>query len=143
MRVKEKKIMMFDGGERAFSTTTLETIGRAVCAVLQRSEETGNKVLRIQDTSVTLNRLLEMGKKAVGEEGWCVDGVKVENMLESAWEGYRAGKRDLGTMLGFIQTAVWGDGYGGHFERTDNELLGLKEMTDEELQSVVDKVARE
>jgi hypothetical protein len=36
----------------------------------------------------------------------------------------------LGTISGFIQAAVWGVGYGGYFEKPDNEIFGMREMTD-------------
>ncbi|PMD30950.1 hypothetical protein L207DRAFT_573069 [Hyaloscypha variabilis F] len=143
MKVREKEITVFDGGEGRFSATTLETVGRAVCRVLEREKETENSVVRVQDTGITLRRLLEMGKRAVGEDGWTVQEATVEDVLERAWEGWRGGKRELGTMLGFILAAVWGVGYGGYFEKTDNEMLGLKDMTDEEVQGVVERAARE
>ena len=46
-----------------------------------------------------------------------VQEARVEDVLEGAWEGWRGGKRDLGTMLGFIQAAVWGVGYGGYLRK--------------------------
>jgi NmrA-like family len=142
MSVKDKRISLFDGGDRLFSTTTLPTIGKAVCAVLAHPEETENRIVRVQDTTTTLKKLLEMGKKATGSEGWKVDVVPIDAMLENAWAEFRQGKRDLKTMHGFIPAANWGNGYGGYFEKTDNELLGIKEMTDAELQALVDKLAK-
>ena len=35
-----------------------------------------------------------------------------------------------------------GEGYGGKLENTDNELLGIPEMTNSELQAVVDQIAK-
>ena len=41
-------------------------------------------------------------------------------------------------MIGFIMSAVWGEGYGGNFTgHLDNELLGLKGMSDEEIKALV------
>jgi len=68
MSVKDKRINLFDGGDRVFSTTTLPTIGKAVCGVLAHPEETENRIVRVQDTTTTLKMLLEMGKKAAGPE---------------------------------------------------------------------------
>ena len=84
-----------------------------------------------------------MGKKAIEKEGWRGQEARVEDLLERAWEGWRGGTRDLGNILGFIQADIWGVGYGDYFEKTDNEILGLKEMTDEEVQGVVERAARE
>lgn len=41
---------------------------------------------------------------------------------------------DLLTMLSFIVTATWGRGFGGRFEQTENELFGIPEMADIEIQ---------
>jgi hypothetical protein len=40
-------------------------------------------------------------------------------------------------MYGFIKRAVWAEGYGGVFERVDDELLGIELMSKQELQAVV------
>jgi hypothetical protein len=92
MRVREKEITLFDGGEGRFSATTLETVGRAVCRVLEREQDTENSVVRVQDTGITLRRLLEMGNRAVGEDRWTVQEARVQDVLERAWEGWRGGR---------------------------------------------------
>jgi hypothetical protein len=142
MSVKNKRISLYNGGDGVFSTTTLLTIGKAVCGALAHLEETENRVVRVQDTVTTQNKLLEMAKKAVGRDEWSVDAVSADVILEKAWAEFRQGKSDLQTMYSFVKAAVWGEGYGGHFERADNELLRIKEMTDVEVQAVVERAAK-
>ncbi|AEO70603.1 uncharacterized protein THITE_45193, partial [Thermothielavioides terrestris NRRL 8126] len=141
MNIKQKAVSLYDGGDRPFSTTTLPTIGRAVREVLMRPAETENRVVKVHSVVTTQSKLLEMAQKAVGPDGWTVKKLSIEAMLESSWADIKQGKHNLQTMLGFIVAASWGEGFGGHFSQTDNELLGIKPMSDEELQGVVNQLA--
>jgi len=40
-------------------------------------------------------------------------------------------------VYGFLKAAIWGEGYGSHFPKLDNELLGVKGLSDAEVQDVV------
>ena len=134
MSIKDKRITLYNGGDGLFSTTTRQTIGKAVCGVLAHPEKTENRVVKVQDTVTTLNKMLRMGKKVAGSDGWKVEVVSIDELLEKTWVQFR----QTNSMYGFAIAGVWGEGYGGHFEKTDNELLGIKEMTDAEVQAVVE-----
>lgn len=138
MDLKAKSIALFDGGERVFSATTLPTIGKAVVGVLTHAEQTKNRAVYVQDTATTLKKLAAMGKEATGAEGWKESVVSMDEVAEQAWVGW---KRN-GFALNFIKLAVWGEGYGGHFEKLDNELLGIDEMSDAEVQELVNGLAK-
>ena len=143
MSLKEKKITLFDGGERVFSTTTLPTIGKAVVGVLNHLEETENRAVYVQDTATSLKKLAAMGKKAVGSDGWEDLVVSVDGVLDQAWAELKKEKPDPGVFVyNFIRASILGEGYGSLFEKTDNELLDLGEMSDEEVQSLVDRLAK-
>jgi len=142
LNIKEKRATLYDGGDRVFSTTTLQTIGKAICAVLAPPAETENRVVKVHDTHTTLNTLLAKAQKTVGAEGWTITQASVDELLGSSWAGVKQGKFDWPTLFGFVVTAIQGDGYGGKLESTDNALLGIPELTDEELQAVVDQVAK-
>jgi len=139
---KEKKAQLYDGGSRAFSVVTRDTIGRAVVAVLSHPGETANRVVKVHAAVVTLERVLGLVQKAVGggDEAWTVTTPSVEETLANAWAGVKAGKFDFATILGFIAAASQGSGYGGLLEGTDNDMLGIPVMTDEEVQAYVEKV---
>lgn len=143
MNVRAKSESLSDGGDIPFSVTTLQTIGQAVCAVLKHPVETENRVVRVHSAVTTQNKLLAMAQRVVGADGWTVKKISVADMLESSWADIDQGKRDLRAMLGFIVTTAWGEGFGGRFEQTDNELLGIPLMSDEEVQAVVSQVAAE
>ena len=139
MDLRRKTINLFDGGNRVFSTITLPTIGKAIIGVLTHLEETKNRVLYVQDTATTLQRLAAMGEKATGAHGWRKTVVSVNEMLEQAFAEWK--KPASGFGLKFYHAACFGEGYGSHFEKNDNELLGLEQMSDAEVQNLVDDLA--
>lgn len=143
MNLKGKTIKLFDGGDRLFSTTSLPTIAKAVTGVLTHLEETKNRAVYVQDTTTTLKKLAEMGKKATGEDGWEESVVAIDEVIEQGWVELKKDRPSRDNfVLKFIQVSIWGEGYGCHFEKTDNELLGLKQMSDVELQKLVDVLAQ-
>ena len=141
MNLKDKTINLFDGGDRVFSTTSLRTIGRAVVGVLTHLEETKNRAVYVQDTATTLRRLAAMGEKATGADGWRKSVVSVDAMLDEAWAELRNPDRGRSAFQ-FYQAACFGEGYGSHFEKNDNKLLGLGQMSDDILQIMIDNLAK-
>jgi len=142
MSVKEKSISLYDGGHRIFSSTSLPTIGKTVASVLKHLEQTKNRAIYVQDTATTLRKLAAMGKKATGAEGWREDTVSIDELAAQAWAELKKDQPNPGNFVfNFIKMSIWGEGYGSHFERTDNKLLGIKEMSDAEVQNVVNSQA--
>ena len=138
MNLKEKSIILYDGGDRALSTTSIPTIGKAVVGVLRHPEETKNRAVYVQDTATTLKKLAALGKKATGADGWKETVISVDEGLEQAWVELKKDKPDANNLLAkFLWSSICGEGYGGHFEKLDNELLGIKEMSDTEVEDLV------
>ncbi|KAB5582953.1 hypothetical protein GE09DRAFT_286440 [Coniochaeta sp. 2T2.1] len=136
---REKTAKLYDGGGREFSVATREVIGKAVVGVLTHAEETKNRVVKVHAATTTLKKLLGYEQKVLGEEGWTVETPRVEDSLASAWAGVKAGKFDFPTIFGFIVAASQGEGYGRLLEGTDNELLGIPTLSEEEVQQFVEK----
>ena len=139
MNLRNKTISLFDGGNHVFSTTTLPTIGKAVISVLTHPEETKNRVLYVQDTATTLQRLAAMGENAIGADGWRKIDVPVNKLLEQAFAELNT--RNPGAAPKFYQAAFFGQDFASQFERNDNESLGLGQMSDAEVQRLVDSLA--
>lgn len=143
MNLKEKSISLYDGGDNVFSATSLPTIAKAVTGVLTHLDQTENRAVYVQDTATTLKKLAAMGKKAVGADGWKETVVPVNEVLEEAWAELKKDQPDPTVFAyNFVKAIIWGEGYGSHFQKLDNELLGLKEMSDAEVQSVVSSLAK-
>ncbi|KAI0166923.1 NAD(P)-binding protein [Hypoxylon sp. FL1284] len=137
---KNKTANLYDGGDVRFSTTTLESVAKAVSGVLRNLEATENRNVRVHSVSTTQNALLAKAKKAVGTDGWTVNVVKTDDVLAGA----HAKLKETGEVdrIGFIVSAVWGQGYGSDFQDVDNELVGVRKLTEDEVQSMVDSVAK-
>lgn len=140
--IGRRHVTLYDGGDRVFSTTTLPTIGRAVAGVLRKPEETKNRPVYVHDTATTLRALYEKGKKATPGETWTEEVVSIDDELAEGWAELKKERPDPGKfVMKFIHAAIWGEGYGAHFEKTDNELLGIKELTDDEVQAIIGRYA--
>ncbi|KAL8828194.1 MAG: hypothetical protein Q9191_002733 [Dirinaria sp. TL-2023a] len=140
MKTKEKSINLYNGGDGVFSTTTLGSIGKAVVGVLRNLDATKNRAVFVQDIATTLKDLLAKAKKATGggSEGWKEQIVAVDEVLANAWEELRKDKPNPGVFIfNFIIACVWGEDFGGHFQKLDNDLLGMKQLSDDELQAIV------
>ena len=143
MNLKVKSITLFDGGNRVFSTTSLPTLARTVAGVLTHLEQTKNRAVYVQDTATTLNKLAAMGKKAVGADGWKESIVFVDELVEQGWAELKKDQPNPAVFaLNFIKASIWGEGYGSHYEKLDNESLGLEQMSDAEVQRLVNSLAK-
>ncbi|KAK3389369.1 hypothetical protein B0H63DRAFT_427820 [Podospora didyma] len=139
--VKGKQTKIFDDGNRPFSVTTLPAIGQAVAAVLKKPAETENRTVYVHEAAVTQNQLLALAKKAVGSDGWTEEHTTAEAELAEGWAELKKENPSPHFIFKFISAAIFGEGYGSHFEKTDNELLGIKQLSEAELLELVKRFA--
>lgn len=139
LNAKGKSATLYDGGERRFSTTTLADIGRAVVGVLRNPEATKNRAVYVQSAAPTLKELAAAGKKASGKpEEWTETVVKVDDVLADAYAELKKENSNPGIWaVKFIHVGIFGEGYGAHFDKLDNDLLGVKELSSAELEALV------
>lgn len=120
------------------SATTLSDIGKAVAGVLRHPEETRDRIVYVHSAAVTQNQLLAAARKAK-------PGLETETLVVDTAEKEREGRKVLasgegdvgGAMRGFVTRGLFGKGFGGHFERTENELLGVPRMSQGDVESMV------
>jgi putative NADH-flavin reductase len=132
--VEARKARILDGGEINWSATTIETIATAVMRVLQKEDETKNRMLYIQSFCVTQNEVLKSLECVTGRS-WQVENVDSEEYIREARvrldQRNPKAQEDLVSALGIVD-ANW-EGKGDFA----NSLLGLKT---EDLDQVVRKV---
>lgn len=136
---KGRAATLYDGGERAFSATTLADVGRAVVGVLRNPEETRNRAVYVQSAAPTLKELAAAGKRASGRpEEWTETVVKVDDVLADAYaELKKENSNPAVWAVKFIHVGIFGEGYGAHFDKLDNDLLGVKQLSSAELEALV------
>ncbi|KAI8958661.1 NAD(P)-binding protein [Daldinia sp. FL1419] len=132
--VRGKNVTLWDGGDRAFSTTTVASTAKAVSEVLKHPEETKNRCVFVQNARLSPKQLFEHAKKAVGSDGWKSEVKSTDERLKQGYAELEKGNNDR---MAFVTAAIWGEGYGAHFDKVDNELLGIKEFSDAELQDFI------
>lgn len=137
LRVSDYKPVIYDGGDTVFSATNLDTVADAVVGILNHPEETKNRPIYIKDVDTTQNKLLELAKKAAPGKTFDVIHAKLDDVTARSDARLAQGLHDMETMAPYIFHAIFDPSYGGVFEKTDNELLGLKGKTEEELFEVV------
>lgn len=118
---------IWNSGDQLFSATSLGTIGRAVAAVLAKPEETRNRALYVHDLALSQNQILAIANRV--DPGTKREPLKLstDDVLKASYERLGQGKFDDETFVPMIFSALWGEGYGGHFVKNDNELLGIKQ----------------
>jgi len=140
--LRNKRVTYLDGGITMFSTSTLATAGKAVAGVLMNPEETKNRAVYVQDAAVTLKDLFRLSKQALGEEGWTeVDGGTTEGAERLSYERLAKGQKDMGVFVGFLMSAIFREGYGGHFQKLDNELFGIVGLNESDLVKLIKGIA--
>ncbi|KAK7425153.1 hypothetical protein QQX98_000067 [Neonectria punicea] len=129
----QSKPIIIDGGDVEFSTTTLSTVADALVGVVSHPEETKNRVVYIHDLITTQNKLLELAKKVAPERPWAPIPVALDDLTAKADERLAKGLYDMETFAPYLFRAIFDPKNGGKFEKTDNELLGLKGKTEDDI----------
>ncbi|KAM5526734.1 isoflavone reductase family protein [Fusarium oxysporum f. sp. phaseoli] len=123
--------------------TTLESVGTAVANALIKAEATKNRICYICNTQKTQKDLAELAKRALGDEGWKTQDVDTKEAFEKSMVQLQAGQVDMQVIGDIIRFSISTPGYIQGLEKTDNDLLGVKEMSDAEVQELVREIARE
>ena len=137
--IAAKKMEIFDGGDVSFTATPLDFVAKGVVAVLQHPDETANRVVRLHGASMTQNKLLNIIQGFTGKEGWQISHATTADREVEAYALLQQDPSNLWAWaVPFLQIALWAPKYGGDFSRrNDNELLGLKEVSDSEIEEMV------
>lgn len=146
INVKTKTAQIMDGGKVPLPQTTLEDIGRAVAGVLLHAEETKNRYVYTRSVTKSQSELLALAQEALGADGW---EVTQENGKEKYdWAKAELVKGNFAREVFMYQiryanadprySYVWA---ANSREHDDNELLGLKALSDEQLKEMIKQIA--
>ncbi|KAF5975343.1 2-hydroxyisoflavone reductase [Fusarium bulbicola] len=127
-----------DGGDIPMSATALDDIGKAISSVLLRPDETANKLYYVHTVVMTQNQVLGYAREAAPGAEFAVEQVDTKVLVEAAWKRYNEGIRDQVSVRDFVIRASYGMG-NGFFPKTDNEFLGIRQWSEEELEEEIFK----
>lgn len=132
-KTSDYRPLIIDGGDLTFSSTSLPSVADAVVGVLSHPEETKNRTVYIEDVKITQNKLLELAKKAAPEKPWEPQNVKLDDLTAKSDSRLAQGLFDTETFVPYLYRACLDPRSGANFEKTDNELLGVKGLTEDEV----------
>lgn len=131
------KATLYNGGGVRFSATLLADIVRAVVGVVVNLDGTRDRVVYVQSACVSQDRLIQFAKEKDGVE-WDVRVKDTEEVRRESFKALEKGAADA-AMLGFSIVGCLDPAYGCDFSgHLDNDLLGVKELSDAELRGLVE-----
>ncbi|KAH7013948.1 hypothetical protein EDB80DRAFT_762399 [Ilyonectria destructans] len=138
-----RKIDYLNNGNMVVPWTTLASVGIAVANALSKSEETKNRVCSICNIQKSQRELAGLAKQALGEEGWQTQERNMNDAFDKAMSQVQAGQVNWQVIGDIIRYSISTPGYIQKLEKTDNELLGVQAMSDEEVKGLVKEIAGE
>lgn len=132
------KATLFDKGDNRFSATSLPNVGKAIVGILKNFEATKNRIVRVSEVILTQNKLLRIAKELRPDIKWEISEVQSAAILKEGLDEFNAGKFTMPVLMKQLKGTVGaGDTYGAAYDETDNDLLGIKELTEEDLKKLV------
>lgn len=129
---------LIDEGNNRISSTSLPNVGRAIVGILKNFEATKNKVVRTSEVILTQNQVLRIVEGLRPDIKWDINKVQSSVLLKEGLDGLSAGDFSMPVFLKMVQgTALAGDTYGSAYDETDNKLLGVKELTEEDVKKFI------
>ncbi|KAH7003126.1 hypothetical protein EDB82DRAFT_482635 [Fusarium venenatum] len=129
----QPELTIWDQGDTEFSTTTLASVGDAVVGVLAHPEETQDRIVYVQDIVLTQNKVLELAKEVSPGKEWKVKHDKIDDITAKSDANVAKGIYDWPTLGPYLFRAIFDAKSIPKFEKLDNELLGIKGVTEEQV----------
>ncbi|QPC77857.1 hypothetical protein HYE68_008609 [Fusarium pseudograminearum] len=133
----QPEITLWDEGDVEFSTTTLASVGDAVVGVLAHPQETQDRIVYVQDTVLTQKKLLALAKEVSPEKEFKVKHAKIDDITAQSDANVAKGIYDWATMGAYLYRSLFDAKSLPKYEKLDNELLGVKGVTDEQIKELL------
>jgi uncharacterized protein YbjT (DUF2867 family) len=130
-------ITLYDGGEAEWSATTLASVAEGVLGVITHPAETRNRAVYVHDVVLSQKKLLELAQKADPSRKWTVNHVRIDDLTAKADQRVAKGEFDFEIIVAYLVRSIYDPASEGKFKKVDNELLGIKAKSDEEIFEIV------
>ncbi|KAI1808816.1 NAD(P)-binding protein [Daldinia bambusicola] len=132
--VKSKKAVVIGSGDDKVGFTSMPDVGKLVVAALRHPEVSIGKALKVQSFVTTPNDILAEFEKQTGSK-WTVEHTPIQKIREVENEKWNAND-PIATL--YTLRRIWAEG-GTPYDKTDNEILGLKPEDMEPLSAAVER----
>ena len=153
--LKDRKIEYLNGGKLVIPWTMLDAVGTAVANLLSLDdtgrERVRNRVCYIYSMLKSQKEVADLAKEALrsdrdrgdGAREWTEENLDMEKVLGEAMGEMKAGNVTFKVIGDMIRYSISTPGFTGVPKVDDNELLGVKTLTDQEVNEVITKIAGE
>ncbi|KFA70062.1 hypothetical protein S40285_03319 [Stachybotrys chlorohalonatus IBT 40285] len=137
LRISDYKPVLIDAGKPAFSATTLSSVADAIEGVLIHLNETKNRPVYIEDIKLSQALVFDLAKQVAPSKPWEATVVKLDDLTAEADQRVSDGKLDDQTLVPYLYCGLLDPDCGGAFATLDNELLGVKGKTIEDVKKML------
>ncbi|KAL8750977.1 MAG: hypothetical protein Q9184_006227 [Pyrenodesmia sp. 2 TL-2023] len=137
--LKSHTATIYDTGDTHVCATILSDVAQSVVGILKNPKETANRYVYVQTVKFTQNQLLAILEKSTGEK-WTTTKRDTAEARQTGVE--KLSKGDMSGIADLITGGIYAGEPAAVYDQTrklDNGLLGLKDVTLEEL---VDKIVK-
>lgn len=129
-----RTIDLYGDGNVRVSTTSIAGIGQAIAGALKKPDQTKNRVIHVHEAVISQNQLLQLAKKVEPTATWTENKIEPEKALEAATDKFIQSPIDPLSLVGILKAAILSGKYDAEYQKTDNEIVGLPFLSDEELE---------
>ncbi|KAK1726044.1 uncharacterized protein BDZ83DRAFT_718814 [Colletotrichum acutatum] len=123
--------------------TTLESTGKAVSGALLHPVETENKPVYVHSVNKSQKQMVDLCKEALGTDVWTESKSNMDQVFAGALKEFQAGNHSMKVFGDMIRYANSRPDFSCPWPKDDNPMLGVKEMSDDEVKSLIKSIATE
>ncbi|KAH7121660.1 hypothetical protein EDB81DRAFT_913930 [Dactylonectria macrodidyma] len=136
--LKNHSMELYDQGVHTFSSTSVSTIGKAISNALKVPDATKNRNLFIHEFVFTQAKILELAKEhSPPGTQWTVTEIDAQEALNRGIELVKSDPTNAHAAFPLIKAAVLSGKYRAAYDKVDNELLGIRLLTNEEIEGKI------
>ncbi|KAL1871091.1 hypothetical protein Daus18300_004836 [Diaporthe australafricana] len=137
-----KKATLMGPGTNKHPWTMLDDVGKAVAGILLKPAETENRPVFVCSVVKSDGEMVKLAQEALGADAWAVTTVDPQATFDKAVADLKAGVVNMqvfGDMIRFSNTQP---DMAHPWQKLDNSLLGIKEMSDDEVKTLIKSIAK-
>ena len=137
---ENKIIELWEGGKHPVSCTSLAGVGKVIAGSLEdkNAEATKNRNIFAHDYIVSQAQVLELAKKQA-QPGTQWNVTDIEDALEELRKRKKIAQQQPGKGFVVVRATVFGGLFKAKYDEVDNDLFGLKMISEEEFEAKFSK----